>query len=369
MSFSESCERTAMFQDHVAATGVFGDITLLPGPPESTTWWRAQRHRLHFASHFVTQYRYPQYRREISECVRKKCAGPPAVDLVYVDTLKMTQYTADVSHLPAVVDLHDCLTLLCRREARMERNPLRRVSMALEAWGIARLEKPLHRRFHTVITNSEVDASSLRSMAPETRVVTLPNGVDAEYFSVDSVRENPNRAVFTGVMSYGPNHDAVVHFCQDIHPIIRASLGEFEFYAVGHGPPPVLQHLSEPGVHVTGSVPDVRPWIASAPVFVSPLRYGSGMKNKILAAMAMGRAVVATPVSMEGIEARDGYHLVVAATPTEFAKEVVRLLENPDEARALGENGRRLVLERYSWASRGETLHALLASITGIAAG
>jgi glycosyltransferase involved in cell wall biosynthesis len=162
-------------------------------------------------------------------------------------------------------------------------------------------------------------------------------------------------------MDYGPNEDAVVHFSEDILPLIRRERPDVRFSVVGSGPTPRVRSLADtPGVHVTGRVEDVRPYVQSAAVFVCPLRAGAGMKNKILAAMAMRCPAVATSLSLEGIEARPDEHVLMADGAEAFAAQVLRLLREPAFARQLADRSYDLVRTRYSWNARGEILDASL---------
>ena len=113
-------------------------------------------------------------------------------------------------------------------------------------------------------------------------------------------------------------------------------------------------------MHVTGSVDDIRPYVQSAGIYICPLRYGSGVKNKILAAMAMGKPVVATPVSLEGIEVRGDHDVLIADSPGEFAAKVSKLLADEVLAKKLGENGCRLVRDKYSWKAKAQLLENVL---------
>jgi glycosyltransferase involved in cell wall biosynthesis len=146
--------------------------------------------------------------------------------------------------------------------------------------------------------------------------------------------------------------------------LVRANFPTAEFWVVGAGPSPaVLGLASAPGVHVTGAVDDIRPYLAKATMFVCPLRYGAGIKNKLLAAMAMGKAIIATPLSLEGIDVRSEEEVLVASSAQEFVSQIGRLLSDKELAKRLGESARTLVRERYSWSSRGKAFEARLRQI------
>jgi len=362
LAHCSSPERQQSFAADPAATGVFQDVTILADPPPPT-WWHRQEHRVRLAPHFVTRYRNPDYHRRIVDDVARRLTGPGPAQLVYVDGLVMTQYVGGRLPVPVVVDLHDSHTLLYERLLAMERRPSRKLPLYLETRSIARWERSLQGFCDLIITNSAVDEQVVKRLAPSARTMTIANGVDTDYFAPGADAPDRTRLVFTGVMDYGPNEDAVVHFCEDVFPHIRRAVPDAEFWAVGPDPSARVRAFDrEPGLHVTGKVDDVRPYVRSAAVFVCPLRSGAGMKNKILAAMAMGRPVVATSLSLEGIEARPDEHVLMADGPENFAAQVVRLLLDESLGRRLGDKAHRLVTEGYSWNARGEMLEAALQS-------
>jgi glycosyltransferase involved in cell wall biosynthesis len=360
VAVSGSQERREQFENDPQIAGVFEEMTFL-SPAPKPTWPGKQRHRFHLASHYLTKYTSPEYYRGVCGLVTERMARNGAVDAVYVDGLSMTQYLDSKRDIPAVVDLHDSHTLLLTRTIRIEPDILNKLRIYLEKRSVAKWEASLKETFDLVITNSAVDEAMIKKLAPSTATLTIPNGVDVEYFSASRNGGRPERLVFTGVIGYGPNEDAVLYFCRDVFPLIRAQNPGVEFWAVGHEPSVRVRSLAEqPGVHVTGSVDDIRPYVQSAGIYICPLRYGSGVKNKILAAMAMGKPVVATPVSLEGIEVRGDHDVLIADSPGEFAAKVSKLLADEVFAKKLGENGCRLVRDKYSWKAKAQLLENVL---------
>jgi len=363
LAHCSSPERRQSFSEDPAAAGVFQEVTILDDAP-APSWWGTQQHRLRLAPHFVTRYRNPDYHRTIVETVGKRLMTSGPANLIYVDGLWMTQYVTVDHQVPVVVDLHDSNTLLYERLLARERRPSKRLPLYLEMRSIARRERSLARFCDLIITNSTVDEAVIRRLAPASRTMTITNGVDTEYFAPAGHSVDRPTLVFTGVMDYGPNEDAVVYFCEEILPLIRRVLPDVEFWVVGADPTPRVRELARaPGIHVTGRVDDVRPYVQSAAVFVCPLRAGAGMKNKILAAMAMRRPVVATSLSLEGIEARPDEHVLMADGAEAFALAALRLLREPSLWQRLADQAYALVMERYSWSARGELLDASLRRI------
>jgi len=223
----------------------------------------------------------------------------------------------------------------------------------VEAYRLSRFEEEVARAFDHSILVSEKEAEALRSRVSDRPISVIPNGVDLEYFAPagdDSCCVNHPVIAFTGAMDYFPNIDAVKYFCHEIFPLVRRVLPAAEFYIVGRRPIPQVKALShQPGVVVTGDVPDIRPYLWGSTVSIVPLRIGGGTRLKIFEALAMGKAVVSTQVGAEGLPIVPGQHFLQADSPADFAQAVVTLLKDPDRRRALGLAGRRLVEERYSW--------------------
>jgi len=283
-------------------------------------------------------------------------------DVIFVDGLIMAQYVMDADlECPAIIDLHDSLTLLYSRLAQAEQGWLRKLALFAETQSIGRWEKSLNRRFSAIITNSKVDEAFLRSLERSGNIVTIGNGVDSEFYMPMDGKSDMTKLVFTGVMSYSPNEDAAVYFCDAILPLIQKQNPRVQFWVVGKDPTERVQALAQrAGVHVTGAVPDMRPFLETAAVFVCPLRVGSGVKNKILAALAMQKAVVATRLSLEGLELREDEHILAADEPGTFAAQVNRLIKDPNLALRLGENGQAFVRAEYSWESSAALIEELL---------
>jgi glycosyltransferase involved in cell wall biosynthesis len=212
-----------------------------------------------------------------------------------------------------------------------------------------------------VVAVSDTDAEALRQLVPALAPAVVPNGVDMAFYSApvpaleaqagsDSGDPSGSSLVFTGKMDFRPNVDAVLWFAQEVLPLIRHEAPEARFWAVGKDPHPRLAPLAlDPAVVLTGAVEDVRPYIATATVYVVPLRIGGGTRLKVLEAMAMGKALVSTALGCEGFDLVADQELVVADTPAEFAAAVLALLRDPARRERLGRAARRFAGSRYDW--------------------
>jgi glycosyltransferase involved in cell wall biosynthesis len=159
--------------------------------------------------------------------------------------------------------------------------------------------------------------------------------------------------VFTGTMDYRPNIDGVCWFVREVWPALRQGMPDLTFTIVGRDPARAVRELAQvPGVKVTGSVPDVRPYLAAATLAVVPLRIARGIQNKILEAMSMGKAVVASPAALEGLEVEVGREALQADTPQEWRQRILEMLRDEARRRAIEQAARGRVLAAYDWSAR-----------------
>jgi sugar transferase (PEP-CTERM/EpsH1 system associated) len=248
------------------------------------------------------------------------------MDLIDVDSVKWSQYAETAPPWRA---------WLYRHEARE----------------LGAYEHRIVREFDRVFLVSEAEARMLGGDDPQHRVGAFGNGVDLDYFAPreDTARDGA-LLVFTGVMDYPPNEEAVEWFARRVLPVVREHCPDVRFAIVGSRPSAAVRRLAGlPGVIVTGFVDDVRDWIARSSLCVAPLRIARGIQNKVLEAMAMARAVVATPQAFEGIDAEPGRELVVARDERGFADAVLALLREPERASSIGAAARARVERRYRW--------------------
>ena len=272
----------------------------------------------------------------------RDAAPPLLVDFVDLDSAKWVQY-AERHGWP--------LSWVYAREGRL----------------LLAYERALAARARRSFFVTQKETELFRLAAPECgdAVEAMGNGVDAEYFSPQPNRESPFPAeelplVFTGAMDYWPNVDAVCWFVADVLPALRKAWPSLRFYVVGRSPSPEVQMLASNAVVVTGTVPDVRPYLQYAAVVVAPMRVARGVQNKILEAMAMARPVVAASGCVDAIDARRGDELLAAETAEEYQVAIRNLVEQPTRAAVVGAAGRQRVVRQYSWDAHLQTIDKYL---------
>jgi glycosyltransferase involved in cell wall biosynthesis len=244
---------------------------------------------------------------------------------------------------------HDIIFELWYRMYETERSPLRRLYNRVEYGKFRRDEIEAWRRADACVVTSARETPIIHRHVPDVPVFVAPNGVDVTYFAPSNEPVDPDVIVMTGFMKTRPNIDGATHFVQAILPLILKSRPSARFYIVGGSPPDEVRALAGPNVVVTGDVPDVRPYARMAAVVVVPLRIGGGTRLKILEGLAMQKPMVSTTLGAEGIDIRHGEHLLIADDPTQFARSVLDLMEQPALGQSLAAAGREMVDRTYQW--------------------
>jgi sugar transferase (PEP-CTERM/EpsH1 system associated) len=290
------------------------------------------------------------------------------IERVLVFSSPMAQYADRYRAARRVVDFCDVDSDKWRQYAEQKSFPMSWI-YRYEARQLLDYERQVARDYDASLFVSKPEAELFRRLAPESspKIGYFSNGVDTDYFSPEQTHASPYAAgeralVFTGAMDYWPNIDAVKWFADEVFPALRRRDSALRFYIVGSRPAPAVQALAQQdGVVVTGTVPDVRPYIAHAAVAVAPLRIARGVQNKVLEAMAMATPVVVSPQALEGIDAVPGDELVLAEDAPAFVDAITTLLAGLDGAgAAIGRAARARVQRQYSWSSNlaciGESL-------------
>lgn len=285
----------------------------------------------------------------------------PDVILVYSSALAQYLIGRVKPGARVVVDFVDADAEKWRAYAAQTKPPMRWV-YAREFASLVKFERRVLDLAQSGILISETERALLGDFIPEgkSKLSVVPNGVNTDYFRQDDANPDSQEVVLCGRMDYRPNVDAAQWFVESILPQIRQACPQAVFRIVGAAPTAeVLALAKTDGVEVTGSVPDVRPYLAKAAVVVAPLRIARGIQNKVLEGLAAGRPVVGTPNALDGIGAQVGRDVLVAAEAGDFARAVIDVLQGK-APRDLAANGQRFVVGRYQWSAQLAKLDALL---------
>ncbi len=330
--------------------------------------------------------------RRLQAAIARRCRDS-AYDVIQVEGLEIWPGIPRTD-VPILYDAHNAEAILQGRMARQaarDRRLFHAAYSAIQARKLRRYEAGIMCRAACTLAVSAADAAHLRARAPNATVAIVPLGVDTAHYErrADNLTPQPPLhcdgegpgmrlsegactpsaptvdVLFTATFDYRANEDAADWFVLQVWPRIRRVRPGARCAFVGRNPGDKLRGWNgREGITVTGNVPDDRPFMAAANVYILPIRFGAGVRVKLLNAMSMGCAIVATPAACEGVDVVDGQQIVVAAPdPAIFAASVLSLLNDPDRRAALGHAARAFVAERYDWSVCTPTLLAIYATL------
>ena len=285
-------------------------------------------------------------------------------DLIIVYSCNVAQYAEHFPQVPRIMQFAELDSSRWGQFARRSRLPMRWV-YALEERRFFAYERHIARAFSHALVCTRAEQRDFERLIPGVPVSLVGNGVDLDYFRSRGVAKRPGSIVFTGVMDYFPNVDAVIWFCDKILPIVQQKIPEAGLTICGSRPLAAVRRLAERrGVTVTGRVPDTRPHLDEAEVFVAPMRMARGIQNKLLEALAMGLPCVASTAAATGTVVQDGAGILAADDPEEFAGHVVRLLRDGAFRAAMAGKARAAVEANYRWDAQLACLDQVIAAVS-----
>lgn len=318
--------------------------------------------------------------------------GEPMLDAIRAELRAETYDVAHVEHLrasalgyalrdvPAVLDAVDSISLLFERTLRGSPSLKSRALALLDLARTRAHEAAYAHQYDRVLVSSPEDAWAIRTLAADGRhrlpeclrsevagaMHVVPNGVDLDYFAPQLVDREPATLVFSGKMSYHANEASALFLAQEIMPLVWRTRAEVRLVIAGSSPTrPVQELAADERITVTGFVEDLREPLARATIAVAPLRYGVGIQNKVLEAMAMGAPVVAARQAARALRAADGHDLMLAQEPAEYADAILALLDDPAYRGRLGRAGRAYVEQHHDWNAAAAELEQIYAAAAG----
>ena len=280
-------------------------------------------------------------------------------DVVHVGPGKLSGLLGDLDGRPAVLGVMDTWHVNVEARADAARG-VRRPLLRADARRIQRYEATQYRGWDRVVPSNDDDMQTLLALDPSLPMALVPIGFDASAYRPDpSAIRIPSRVIFHGAMNYAPNVSCVEHLARKILPRVRAARPDAHLVIVGRDPTAEVRALGAlPGVEVVGPVADMRSWITGSRVWAGPFLTGTGIKTKLLEAMATDTPAVVTPVGGRGLDLDSGTFLV-GSTEEELTAHIVRLLDDDDLARTLGQAGGDYVRARYDWPAVGRAFERL----------
>lgn len=299
------------------------------------------------------------YSSELACKVRHACQEK-RFDLIFVHCSSVAQYVSPIKNVPKVLDFGDMDSQKWLAYSKFRSWPLN-LGYWLEGVKLERAERHLAKQFDMCTCTTRQELETLRSYDAGTETDWFPNGVDASYFEPDSAPYEPDLISFIGRMDYYPNQRCMIDFCERVFPVVRQRRPGTKLLIVGANPSTRIRRLGEQtGVTVTGSVPDVRPYVRKSTLMVAPLKIARGTQNKILEAMAMGVPTVTSEIAAGGVDAVPGDHLLTGSTTEDYVEAILRLLEHPEERRRLAVEGRHRMLSHHDWKASMARMDAII---------
>jgi glycosyltransferase involved in cell wall biosynthesis len=303
----------------------------------------------------VSRYRSPALRSLLADLIRTE-----KFDAIVCDFLAGAPNVPQLEN--AVLFQHNVETTIWNRHTENAPSFLHRILYRHQARRMFLYEQEVCRRVRQVIAVSEADAARMRSLFGVERIGDVPTGVDVGYFAPPPHTDSAADLVFLGSMDWSPNVDGILYFVEQVWPRITTQLPDCRLTIVGRTPPRSIQALAErdPRIQVTGTVPDVRPYLWGGKVSIVPLRIGGGTRIKIYEAMAASLPVVSTTIGAEGLPLTHGETILLADDPEDFAGECVRLVQDSALRMRMGKAGRELVSADFSWDSAARSFETFL---------
>jgi glycosyltransferase involved in cell wall biosynthesis len=349
---------------HPQLASVFRELVLVPQQlPASRSAGDFLLYAQTFTSglpHSMAKYYTPALRRRVREVLQRE------FDVVVCDFIFPAGLLDWTGPAKTVLFTHNVEAETWERQAKVASGPLERLASRLEYRAMSAAERKYVRLADHVVAVSQRNKDFFSQYVPAERITVVSTGVDADYFRPAPAAELPNHVVFTGSYDWVPNRDAAEWYFDDILPHIREQIPEVATWMVGKNPSPSMRRRAEtdPAFHVTGRVDDVRDYLRQCSAYIVPMRSGSGTRLKVFEAMAAGKAIVSTTTGAEGLPVVHEQNILIADSPSEFARQVVRVLRDEQLRRRLGAAARAMVEERFSWQRVADEFEDILLRAT-----
>ncbi|HUR29191.1 MAG TPA: glycosyltransferase family 4 protein [Planctomycetota bacterium] len=338
--------------------GIYASTEIVPRRPEPRRRTLASR-----ALHALSADEVHDFDPAVMAVIERVLARE-RFDLIWTGGAKMLVYSRRIANVPVFGDVADDGVRENWSQMWASRSPASFVRRWRDYASTRRFQIAYFRHCRVVNVVSDADRDSLLEQMPGLEVCVIHNGVDTEYFTPRGNESADPTVVFEGSMGFSPNEEAALYFCREVLPLVREASPGARVLIVGNKPTAEVKAVAGPGVEVTGFVDDVRPYLDKAWVFVCPLLSGTGIKNKILQAWSMKKAVVATAISTGGLVDADA-NLIVADGKRAFADAVLALFADPARRQLLGDRGRATVLQHYSWEAKARQMESAMAKVAG----
>jgi len=288
------------------------------------------------------------FRKAIQKLIRNS-------DAIFVDHYEMFQYVPENYKGKVILHQHNCEYLIWDRFAELETNPLKRTALKNQAFWIRNYEKKICHRSDTILAAPNDIEELVKIGADLSKFYETFHLGEAELLQLENLKweDHEPAIMFVGTLTWEANIDGVLYFLEESWPIVHEKFPELKFYIIGKNPDQrIIQAASKKkNVVLTGFVEDLDFYFKKSRVFISPLRFGSGIKVKVMNALYRGIPTVTTTIGAEGLAVVNEEHMLISNQPEQIAKDVIRLLEDKALWQKLSGNSRELAKKLYTWES------------------
>lgn len=335
----------------------FKNATAVPFKPRKGPFSRL-KNIISLKPNLVSLYGSNEMRRKIY-----RLSQEGRYDIIIAMTMNTAQFVCNLKGVKKILMPHDAEHLIYGQILDEAEGLLSRVKAWLWWKKVCAYQKQVYPFFDRCIVVSERDKEGLLELSSNIKAEVLPSGVDTDFFYPLPAEQKRDALIFTGVMNTWSNVDAVTYFVEDIFPLVQKGIPSIKLFIVGKKPSAAVRKLASRHIIVTGEVDDIRPYLREASVFVAPFRIGTGLKHKLLEAMAMGIPVVSTTLGANGIKARDGEEIILADNAEEFSAACINIHKNIELRERIARNAMLLVKERYNWERIGCAMEDILEDV------
>lgn len=296
------------------------------------------------------------YFKKIQKWINKNIGN---YDIVFCNHIRTTEYVKNFN-IKKIIDFHDALSKNYKSVIKIA-SGFKKIIYFIENKRLLNYELEILKKFELALITSLVDRSYILNnyQGRDKDILIVPMGVKEELLERKFNGKEENWLTFLGAMTYTPNEDAVLYFTKKVFPKIQRKITNINFYIIGGTTKKILALKRNPGIIVTELLNDPYYYLLRSKIVVAPVRQGTGIQNKVLEGMALGKTVVTTPVGASGIpEAKNGEHFIVInpQNPDEMANKIIALIESKEERKRIGDNAKKLILENYTWETIGKIL-------------
>lgn len=339
------------------------DVILIPHPFSNSLFFKYGiliKSLASFKPYTVLLNEFKILKKEILKMLKKE-----NIDLLYSDTLGLSDSVINNIDVPSVLNHHNVESDMMFHRAKKEKKLLLKMFIHYEAIKCKKYEQKYCPRYSKNIVVSDTDKERLLKISPSVDVDVVENGVNCTYFEFHPRTESEPELIFTGGLDWYPNLDAMLYFCKEVWPLITKELPNIKLTIIGKNPGTELDNYVHKykNINITGFVPDVREYMKKATIFICPIRDGGGTKLKILDAMAQGVPIISSALGCEGIDSEDGIHLLIANKPEEYLLAIEKLIYDTAEQRRLAKNALNLVNKKYSYEIIGKKLSNIIGEL------